>query len=119
MPGSRILLISIVIALLGFPLFWLVAVPTVRGLGLFLVGLGLANMFPLTLSLAIRAADCDTNVASARLSLASGAAILLMPQLLGVIADYSGIQGAYGIVLVMLSLIPIALTIALRQSRAG
>ena len=70
--------------------------------GLFLTGLGVANLYPLILSLTIGAANGNTVQASARATLASGTAILALPLILGRLADAVGIRSAYGVVLVLL-----------------
>jgi fucose permease len=97
-----VVIVSIVVAGLGFLLFWR-AENTLFGLGgLFLTGLGVANFYPLILSLAINASNGDTVQAGARATLASGTAILALPLLLGRLADAVGIRPAYGVVLLLL-----------------
>ena len=94
--------VSILIAAIGFLLFWR-AEHTLIGLsGLFITGLGVANLYPLILSLAINAANGNTVQAGARATLASGTAILALPLLLGGFADAVGIRLAYGVVLLLL-----------------
>ena len=94
--------VSIVIAALGFLLFWR-AENSILGLsGLFITGLGVANLYPLILSLAISAADGNTVQAGARATLASGTAILALPLILGSFADAVGIRLAYALVLLLL-----------------
>ncbi len=66
--------------------------------GLFLVGLGVAPIYPLTLALAVESAGPQASLASARSTLASGGAILLMPALLGAIADAVGLRRAMAVV---------------------
>ena len=112
---EKVLIASGLTALAGFPLFWASGVPLVTVVGLFLVGFGLGNIFPLTLSLAAGLVPGNANVVSARVSLGSGSAILIMPQVLGIVADYSSIQTAYGLVLVMLVLVVAAIGMAVRQ----
>jgi fucose permease len=94
--------VSIFVAGIGFLLFWGVpgAIPGLAGL--FITGLGVANFYPLILSLAIGAANGDTTQAGARATLASGTAILILPLALGGLADATGIHQAYGIVLLLL-----------------
>jgi MFS family permease len=96
-PTSRLLLAAILTVLVGFPLFWLAQAPILNLLGLFFVGLGVANLFPLTLSAASGIAAANANKASARISLAAGVAILVAPQVLGSTADQIGIFNAFGI----------------------
>ena len=69
--------------------------------GLFLTGMGIAPMYPLTLALAVRAAGSFATLASARTTLASGGAILVMPALLGTAADEVGLRRAMLIVPVL------------------
>jgi fucose permease len=97
-----IVTISIFIAGIGFLLFWS-PVNNLAGLsGLFITGLGVANLYPLILSLAINAADGNTIQAGARATLASGTAILALPLALGRLADAIGIASAYGLVTLLL-----------------
>jgi len=70
--------------------------------GLFITGLGVANFYPLILTLAIGAANGDTTQAGARATLASGTAILILPMALGRLADSTNIHQAYGIVILLL-----------------
>src|SRR5262249_52890800 len=95
--ASALLPIAIVIALIGFPLFWLAPSIPATLLGLFIAGLGVANLFPLTISVAIESAADHSSTASARVSVATGGAILLTPQILGAIADQVGIQKAFAV----------------------
>ena len=67
-------------------------------LGLFVAGIGVANLYPLIVALALGAAPGQSNEAGARLTFASGTAILAAPLLLGALADAAGIRLAYGVV---------------------
>lgn len=90
--------ITLILVFAGFPLFWLGTAAPVNVLGLFLLGWGAASLFPLGLAAATSAAGNQSNKASARVTIASGSAILLCPAFLGVLADAFGIQQAYLIV---------------------
>jgi fucose permease len=96
-PGL-LLLGAILVVMVGFPLFWLAQMPTLNIIGLFIAGLGVANMFPFTLSVASGLVPAQADTLSARISFSSGLAILLMPQLLGSTADQIGIRDAFAIV---------------------
>jgi fucose permease len=111
MAGSRlvqrfsarsVVMISILIASIGFLVFWRTENVLAGLIGLFLTGLGVANLYPLILSLTIGAANGNTVQASARTTLASGTAILALPLALGWLADAVGIRSAYGVVLLLL-----------------
>ena len=117
--ARRVVTASILIAGLGFIAFWR-ANSTILGLsGLFITGLGVANLYPLILSLAISTATENTVQAGARATLASGTAILALPLVLGRLADGVGIRLAYAVVLLLLISIflinQIAGRISLRQ----
>jgi predicted MFS family arabinose efflux permease len=97
-----LLLSALAITLVGFPLFWLTRLPALNILGLFITGLGIANMYPLTLSIAIGLAQDQSNLASARISMGVGTALLTAPLLLGWLADRLSLQTAYGMVVVLM-----------------
>jgi fucose permease len=94
--------VSILIASTGFLLFWRTSTIPLGLSGLFLTGLGVANLYPLLLALAIEAAEGNTVQAGARATLASGTAILALPLVLGRLADAVGIRSAYGVVALLL-----------------
>ena len=100
--ARSVVTISIVIASIGFLIFWRTEDVFLGLWGLFLTGLGVANLYPMILSLAIGAAQGNTVQAGARATLASGTAILALPLALGRFADAVGIRLAYGVVLVLL-----------------
>ena len=94
--------VSIILAGVGFLLFWRTENTLIGLSGLFLTGLGIANLYPLILSLSISTAKGNTVLAGARATLASGAAILALPLVLGRLADAFGIRPAYGVVVLLL-----------------
>ncbi len=113
---QSVITISIVIASIGFLVFWRTENVFIGLVGLFLTGLGVANLYPLILSLAIGAADGNTVQAGARATLASGAAILALPLTLGRFADAVGIRSAYVIVILLLTSVFLIISMAGRNS---
>ena len=101
-PPRTIISASAILAGMGFLLFWLTNSILLALIGFFLVGFGIANLYPIIISLAINAADGDSVQAGARTTLASGTAILALPLALGRLADAIGIHSAYAIVLLLL-----------------
>ena len=93
---------SLLIAGIGFSIYYLAASPLVGAIGLFITGLGVASLYPLILSMAIGSAGEMTILASSRATLASGLAILLLPLTLGRLADAEGIRLAYGVVFLLI-----------------
>ncbi len=98
LAAERLLPVALGISTAGFLLYWLSPVLPLTILGLFVAGLGVANLFPVTAALALGAAPGRSNEGGARLSFASGAAILGAPLVLGALADTIGITLAYAIV---------------------
>jgi fucose permease len=105
-------------ALIGFPLYWLALAPALSIAGLLIAGLGVANFYPLMLSLALSVTPLQSDAASARIALGSGSAMLSMPLLLGWIADQVSIQQAYSIVVALLAL-AIAMMIIVSRRRSA
>lgn len=100
--ADRLLLVTLCLALTGFPVFWLSSSPAVGLMGLFVVGLGIGNAYPLTISVGVAAAWPKANTATARLALAGATAILVAPFVLGTLADHVGIERAFGLVIPLL-----------------
>lgn len=103
-PAPRVVALSLLVALPGFLLYWLPDLSLTRVLGLFVTGLGVANLYPALLSLAVGSAPGQEDVASARAALASGLAILLAPFALGALADASSLLRAQIIIPALLVL---------------
>jgi fucose permease len=101
--ARRVVMVSTLVAGAGFALFWTARTPLPGLVGLFVTGLGVAGLYPLLLSLSIGAAPNQTVRASGRTTLASGCAILLLPLVLGRLADLAGIRLAYGVVGILLA----------------
>ncbi len=100
---TRLLAGALLLALVGFLMFWLAPLPGLTVLGLFVAGLGIANIYPLGVSAGIASAPPhQRDLASGRISMAAAVAILLAPQTLGLAADEVGLRGAYGVALVLL-----------------
>lgn len=77
----------------GFVAYWGSGVPAVVIPGLFVIGLGIAMLFPLILGFAMGAAgDAGSDRAASRVIVAPGLAILFTPPLLGYVADHAGLR---------------------------
>ena len=114
--SEQLLLAAVLIAAIGFPLFWLGVFIQVRLLGLFIMGLGIANLYPLICSIAIGLMPGRPEVASARLSLGVGLALISVPLLLGWVADRLTVWQAYAIVALFVGLLFVTLLVAVRGS---
>lgn len=102
--NRRLLWLALGMTAVGFPIFWLAPSPALSVIGLFCAGLGVANFYPLTLTLALDVVPDQADRAGTRIVLGTGSAMLSMPLLLGWIADQLSLQQAYSIVVVLLAL---------------
>lgn len=116
----HLFLSALLVALLGFVTYWYVDQPVGVVVGLFILGLGVAPLYPLTVGFAIEAAGPQSAAASARFMLAIGIAILSMPALLGGLADEVGLRLAHLVLpaLVGIALLCLAMAQLLRRGTA-
>lgn len=103
-PAGRLVLPTVVLALAGVLTFIASSTPAISILGLFLSGVGIANFYPVGITLAMFAAPNAPDAAAARAALASGTAILIAPLVLGAIADSAGIGAAFWAIPVLIVL---------------
>ncbi|HEV2123799.1 MAG TPA: MFS transporter, partial [Chloroflexota bacterium] len=89
---------AVVLGLAGFLVFWLAPYPVMNLAGLFFAGLGIANFYPLTVAAATSAAVGAANRATARLAVAVGLALLLVPLSVGVVSDLADLRWGFGLV---------------------
>jgi fucose permease len=101
-----------VTTLIGFLAYWGSGAPAIVIPGLFLIGLGIANLFPLIISFAMAAAGAASDRASTRTLVAPGLALLLTPPLLGTFADRAGLHTAQVMIPVFVALTAAAFFIA-------
>ncbi|WP_051838138.1 MFS transporter [Streptomyces sp. NRRL WC-3742] len=111
-PTPRLVLATLVVTGAGVLALWTAATTWMALVGLFVSGLGIANLFPLTLSLAVGAAPGRTGRATAYVQLLVGAAIMLAPLLLGSLSDRLGIRSAFSVAgaLVLLAVLLLSLS---------
>jgi MFS family permease len=98
----RILRASTALAVVGVLSLSLIPSPAGSAVGFLLGGLGIAGIYPLGTTLALAHAVDAPVKASARLTAASGLAILLVPLLLGFAAGLAGVTTAWVLVLGLL-----------------
>lgn len=92
---------QLAVVLVGFLAYWGGNTPAITISGLFVLGLGASLLYPLTVGMAISAAEPQSDAASARAILALGISLLVMPLLLGVVADQVGLRAAHWLVPVL------------------
>jgi len=103
----------------GFLAFWGGFAAPVAVFGLFLAGLAVALLYPLSLSFAVGAAGPAGNAASARSGFAAGTAVLTAPIALGALADHVGLSRAYLIAPMLAAAILLCFVAARAMERRG
>jgi MFS family permease len=97
--APQLLTAALLVALIGLPIFWLVSIPVISLVGLFVAGFGVANFYPLTTATATIAAPDLAELAMSRLAISGSSALLVAPFLIGVFSDAVGIRWGFGIVI--------------------
>jgi MFS family permease len=111
----RLLCVSLAVTAGGFLLFWLAGWPVVMIAGLFVCGLGVANLWPLSLALTLAAAPGNGDDASARTQLLGGAFVTVAPYLLGSLSDHVGLRTAFTIEPVLIGICTLLLLAGLKS----
>jgi MFS family permease len=117
--GQSVLLLwaSLAVTTAGFLLFWLAGSPGPAVAGLFVCGLGIANLYPLSLALALAAASGNGDSANGAIQLLGGILVVASPYLLGSLADNLGLHAAFAIELVLIGACAVLLLAGLRLNR--
>jgi fucose permease len=83
------------LAMAGTLVHWLSPVLALSVVGLFLAGLGISNLYPLTTSLGLQAAGLHSSAGGSRLSMATGISMLISPLVFGAVTDIASIKVAF------------------------
>jgi predicted MFS family arabinose efflux permease len=118
-PGRTVALLytSLAVTAGSFVVFWLTDQPALAIGALFMCGVGIANLYPLALALALGAADGREDRANARTQLVTGMVAVVSPFLLGILADTYGLEAAFTLEPVLIGLCVIALWGGLRARK--
>jgi MFS family permease len=118
-PGRDAVLLYASLALTGggFLLFWVAAGPVVAIVGLLLAGVGVANLYPLSVALSLGAAPGREDQANSRTQLLGGLLVVGAPYLLGATADRLGLSTAFAIEPVLIGACLLLLVLGLRARR--
>jgi MFS family permease len=109
--------VSLAVTTAGFGVFWLAGQPALAIAGLAVCGIGLANLYPLSLALALAAAPGNGDTANARTQLLGGLLVIIAPYLLGTLADHFGLRAAFTIEPVLIGAAALLLMAGLRLAR--
>lgn len=109
---GKILFTTAIISLIGFVTFWLGPNWVVSLVGLFITGLGVSNIYPMSFARAISFSGGKVSLGTARMSVGTGSAIMVAPLVLGNVGDRHGIFYAYAVVALLMVLVLVMVTIA-------
>ncbi|MFE0176162.1 MFS transporter [Streptomyces sp. NPDC059002] len=103
-PGRarRLVVAALAVTGAGFLLLWTAQTAAVALVALFVTGFGVANLFPLVLSLAIEVAPERADL-TARVYLTASTAIMCAPLLLGALSDRVGVRPAFGVTALLIA----------------
>ena len=121
-PGRSVALLyaSLTVTLVSVMLFWLTDQPALAIFMLFLAGVGIANLYPLALSLTLEAADGREDQANGRSQVILGVLAGVFPFLLGSLADWRGLTTGFALepILIGLCFFPLRAGVRVRHNSA-
>jgi MFS family permease len=109
-----LLAFALAVAAAGFAVLWPSTGPALALVGLSLLGIGLGNLFPMGVSVAVALAPDRAVLASGRAVMMSSFAVVLAPLTVGTLADVTSLKAALWVVPVMLVLAALGLTLVRR-----
>ena len=114
---ARLLALALAVTVAGFAVLWPSTAPLPALLGLTLLGVGLGNLFPMGMALAVSLAPDRAALASGRAVTVTSFAILLAPFTVGALADATTLKAALGVVPALLVLAAAGLALVHRARR--
>ncbi len=115
---AALLGVALGVALLGFALLWPSTGPVQAAAGLTLLGVGIGNLFPMGVSVAVGLAPGRSATASGRVVVVTAVAILLAPLTVGALADATSLKAALVVLPVLVCLAAVALAVVHRARSA-
>jgi MFS family permease len=111
---ARLLALALVVTAAGFAVLWPSTAPLPALLGLVLFGVGLGNLFPMGMALAVTLVPDRAALASGRAVMVTSFSILLAPFTVGALADATSLKAALVVVPVLLVLAGVGLALVHR-----
>ncbi len=93
-------------------------IPLLRGSAL-LIGLGIANLYPVALECGLKEVPLREQAASARIVMASGTAILSFPVLVGGLSDLHGLETVLPVAVLIVPVLALGIFIGLERTGAA
>jgi predicted MFS family arabinose efflux permease len=114
---TRLLGWALGLTAVGFVVVWTSVEPTHAAPGLVLLGAGIGNLFPMTVSAAVALAPEQAGQVSGRVVAASAGAVLLAPLTVGALADATSLRAALGVVPILLAISAAGLVLLQRVTK--
>jgi len=114
---AHLLAAALVVSAVGFVALWPATTAAQAVAGLALIGVGIGNLFPMGMSLAVSTAPERAVLAAGRAVTATSFAVLLAPLTVGAVADAASLKTALLLVPVMLALAAAGLALVVREVR--
>jgi fucose permease len=111
---ARLIALALAVTAVGFAIVWSCTAPAQALVGLSLLGIGLGNLFPMGVSVAVALASERAALASGRAVATTSFAGLLAPLTVGPLADATSLTTALAVVPIMLALASVGLTLVCR-----
>jgi hypothetical protein len=111
----RLAALALAVSAAGVAVLWAAHTPVSAAAGLLLAGVGVGNLFPLGLALAVSTAPGLATLASARVTAVASVAVLTAPLLVGGLADAVEITSALVVVPVCLAVAGGTLVVSSRR----
>jgi MFS family permease len=120
-PGRAVPLLqaSLLLTAVGFLLFWRAGLPAAAVVGVFVAGVGVANLYPLSVALSLEVAPGREDRANSLSQLLGGILVISAPYLLGTLADRFGLTAAFTIEPVLIALCLVLLIAGVRAHRSA
>ena len=115
---ARLLAFALAVTATGFVVLWPSTASAQAFCGLVLLGIGLGNLYPIGMSVAVALAPSQAVLASGRAVAVTSLAGLLAPLTVGPLADATSLKAALGIVPIVVLLAAAGLALVSRASRA-
>jgi fucose permease len=100
---ARLLASALAVTAAGFAILWPAMAPAQALIGLWVIGTGLGNLFPMGMSVTVGLAPGGAVLASGRAVAMTSFAVLLAPLAVGTLADATSLTAALGVVPILLA----------------
>ncbi|MCG8478065.1 MAG: MFS transporter [Spirochaetales bacterium] len=114
--ARALFLVSLLIFFVGVVGVYRSSTITFLRAGMFLTGLGVANLYPVALEYGLKEAPLYEDAASSRIVMASGTAILSFPFIVGGISDAAGLEVVLPVAVLVLPIVALGTFIGLERT---